>query len=332
MEAVVAVDDTAVEIVQVTGGKTTTIQLHHRAQIGRDNGQRGQHHPFRAVAALTEVLHHPQALGGLLAALFAAGRADLFAQFLGHLVQVDLGDNVTHRFGAHAGGKDIAPAVGQFTVAIFGEQLALFQRLQVIEIALHLVADLLLSTINFLAVLVDLRAQLAAGMVAEGGDFVTDIELLIIRFTLQGVELVLHGVVDQHVMVGRNHLALLDHNVIRPGEALVFGRPLADAVLEPSLQRLRFGNGLGSRLVDALVERCDFLLFLGVQLSQASLKLAFQRGDLAFIFAFDAAQAHGQFTLVALNGAAARVFVDVGNNKLGKIKHALQVARADIQE
>ena len=37
VQAIVAVDHTAIEIVEIAGGKTTTIKLHHRAQVGRDH-------------------------------------------------------------------------------------------------------------------------------------------------------------------------------------------------------------------------------------------------------------------------------------------------------
>ena len=37
LEAVVAVDDAAVEVVEVGSGETASVQLHHRAQVGRDD-------------------------------------------------------------------------------------------------------------------------------------------------------------------------------------------------------------------------------------------------------------------------------------------------------
>src|SRR3989337_2221296 len=48
LQAVVAVDDPAVEVVQVAGGEAAAVQLHHRAQGGRDDRQgRGRHPPRR---------------------------------------------------------------------------------------------------------------------------------------------------------------------------------------------------------------------------------------------------------------------------------------------
>ena len=246
VEAVVAVDHAAIEIVQIAGRKTATIKLHHGAQIRRDDRQRSEHHPLRAVATLAEVFDNAQTLGCLLAALLAARGADFFAQLFGHLIEVDFGHNITDRFGAHTGCKDIPPAVGQLAIAIFGQQLALFQRFEIVQIAFHLVANLLLAPVDFLAIVIDLCTQLTARVIAEGRNLVTNVKLLVVRLILQGVELILHGIVDQHVMISRDHLALLDDNVFRPRQALVFTRLLANAILEPSLEGLGFGNGLRS--------------------------------------------------------------------------------------
>src|SRR5690606_41631041 len=40
LEPVVAVDHPSVEIVEVRSGETATVQLHHRAQVGRDHRDR----------------------------------------------------------------------------------------------------------------------------------------------------------------------------------------------------------------------------------------------------------------------------------------------------
>ena len=50
LQAVVAVDDAAIEIVEIGSGEASTVQLHHRAQVGRDHREHGQDHPLGAVA------------------------------------------------------------------------------------------------------------------------------------------------------------------------------------------------------------------------------------------------------------------------------------------
>src|SRR3990170_1550973 len=79
LQAIVAVDDAPVQVVQVAGGEAAAVQLDHGAQVRRQGGQHGEDHPLRLVAALAEGLHHPQPLGGLLATL-AAGGMDLLVE------------------------------------------------------------------------------------------------------------------------------------------------------------------------------------------------------------------------------------------------------------
>ena len=78
-QTVVAVDDAAVEVVEVRGGETAAVELHHGAQVGRNDRQHGEHHPLRLAVALTEILGHLQALDEL-ALLLARALGYLLAQ------------------------------------------------------------------------------------------------------------------------------------------------------------------------------------------------------------------------------------------------------------
>ena len=90
LQAVIAVDDPAIQVIEVAGGKASAVQLYHGANIGRDDGQHVQNHPFRLVAALAEGLHHIQPLeelrlllaGGLLQLLLDLHRKRLDIQLL----------------------------------------------------------------------------------------------------------------------------------------------------------------------------------------------------------------------------------------------------------
>ena len=66
LEAVVAVDDPAIEIVEVRGGEAAAIQRHQRAQFRRDHRADRHHHPFRAVAGFEERLDDLEPLDDLL--------------------------------------------------------------------------------------------------------------------------------------------------------------------------------------------------------------------------------------------------------------------------
>ena len=49
LQPVVAVDHPAVEVVEVRRGEAATVELHHRAQVGRDHRHRVEHHAHRGV-------------------------------------------------------------------------------------------------------------------------------------------------------------------------------------------------------------------------------------------------------------------------------------------
>ena len=121
-EAVVAVDHAPVEVVQVGGREAAAVELHHRAQVGRNDRQRGEDHPLRARAALAERLDHAQPLDRLLAAL-ARRLAHLHVERLRQLVEVDLLDDLLDRLGAHAGVEHAAVHLGEVPVLALGQDL-----------------------------------------------------------------------------------------------------------------------------------------------------------------------------------------------------------------
>ena len=101
LQAVVAVDHTAVQVVQVGGREAATVQLHHRTQVRRDDRHAVEHHALGAVAGLQERGDDLEALErtGLLLAL--AGADDL-AEALGLLVEVEGLQALLQRRGTHA--------------------------------------------------------------------------------------------------------------------------------------------------------------------------------------------------------------------------------------
>jgi hypothetical protein len=73
LEPVVAVDDAAIQVVQVGGREAAAVELDHRPQVRRDHREDGQDHPVRPGAGPTEGLDQAEALDRLLAALAGAG-------------------------------------------------------------------------------------------------------------------------------------------------------------------------------------------------------------------------------------------------------------------
>ena len=129
LEAVVAVDDAAIQVVQVGGREAAAIQRHQRAQFRRDHRHDLQDHPFRAIAGIDEGFDHLQALDQLLL-LFAAGDfGHVAADFVAQLFQVDGGQQLADGFGADLGGEAvIAVFVLGLVELVFRQELALLER------------------------------------------------------------------------------------------------------------------------------------------------------------------------------------------------------------
>ena len=82
LQPVVAVDDAAVEVVEVGGREAAAVERHQRAQFRRDHRHDFQDHPFRAGAGFDEGLDQLQPLDQLLALGLGVGVAQLIAQRL----------------------------------------------------------------------------------------------------------------------------------------------------------------------------------------------------------------------------------------------------------
>ncbi len=136
LQAVVAVDDTAVQVVQVGGREAATVQLHHRTQVRRDDRDAVQDHALGAVGGLEERGDDLQPLQGTGLLLALAGADDL-AEPLGLLVEVEGLQALLERRGTHRAVEVGAEAVAQLAV----EQLVALEvlDLEVLEPGPHLV-------------------------------------------------------------------------------------------------------------------------------------------------------------------------------------------------
>ena len=217
LEAVVAVDDAAVQVVQVAGGEAATVELHHRAQLRRDDRDRLEHHPLGAVGAAAERGGHLEALQGARLAL-ALGGLDGLAQRLGLGVEVDLAEQLADRRGAHAALEEVGEAVGRAEpLAHLAEQLLVrldLARLEVLEGepgAGEAVDRLLRVALDVLQRDVGLLAEVGLGLLAVG------VGQLAARLG---------------VLVGAVALEVVDPVVVLVGEArgLALAQPLHPAV------------------------------------------------------------------------------------------------------
>jgi hypothetical protein len=107
LEAVVAVDHAAVEVVEVARGEAAAVEGHERAQVGRQHGDDREHHPLGPVARLAEGLDHLQALGVLLPLGVRGGRAHVRAEILGEAGDVHLLEQLQHGVAAHLGHEGV---------------------------------------------------------------------------------------------------------------------------------------------------------------------------------------------------------------------------------
>ena len=100
LQAVVAVDHAAVEVVQVAGREPAAVELDHRAELRRDHRNRLEDHPLGLVLGLDERLADLQALDRALLLLPLRG-ADDVAQRARLLLQVEVAKQVADRLSAH---------------------------------------------------------------------------------------------------------------------------------------------------------------------------------------------------------------------------------------
>nr|AHE14899.1 hypothetical protein asmbl_7 [uncultured bacterium] len=150
LEPVVPVDHAPVQVVHVAGGEAATVELHHRAQVRRDDRDAVQHHAHGRVLGLLERRDDLQPLERPQLPL-ALAAADRLAQRDGLGVQVEVGEQLLQRRGAHAALEVLTEAVAQLAVEpLVGDELLDLQLAEGVEHLLEAV-DLPLGAVTQLA-------------------------------------------------------------------------------------------------------------------------------------------------------------------------------------
>ncbi len=122
LEPVVPVDHAAVEVIHVRGREPATVELHHRAQVRRDDRDAIEDHAHRGVAGVEERRHDLEPLE-CAQLLLALARSDGLAQALSLGVEVEVFQQLLQRAGTHATGEVLTEAVVQLPVeALVGDQ------------------------------------------------------------------------------------------------------------------------------------------------------------------------------------------------------------------
>jgi len=121
LQAVVAVDDPAIQVVQVGRGEAAAIQRHQ-------HGQHFQDHPVGLDAGFLEALQHLQALGDLLDLGIRAGGLEVGAQRLDLAVDVDRAQQFAHGLGTHHRPEIVAVLFGLGQEVVFRHDLGALER------------------------------------------------------------------------------------------------------------------------------------------------------------------------------------------------------------
>ena len=138
-QAVVSVDDAAVQVVQIGRGEAAAVEGDHRAQVRRNHRQGLEHHPPRLELVDVERLHQLQAAHQAVA---LGGRGVLHVLLdLGHGgLEIHAAEHLLHGLGADAGLEDVAVLERPVMERLLGDDL---QRLELLQLLLHHVEVLL---------------------------------------------------------------------------------------------------------------------------------------------------------------------------------------------
>ena len=337
LEAVVAVDDAPVEVVQVGGREAAAVELDHRAQVGRDDRQDGQDHPLGAIAGPAERLDQAEPLDGLLAALPGA-RPDLRVEGARELLEVHPDDDVADGLGAHPGPEDAAGAGTGAVLLVELAELHLADRHQGLE-RLDLVAgaaELLLLALGLGGELLALGAQRLVHRGPEVVDLLLGAALLVEGALLGGLRDPVGLGGDDLLEPGERGLAALvargDDDLARGDErdrllgdrgaqgrqgGLDLLRPRGRLVRVPRAGRLELGPG----------RRED-----GPELVGLALDVGLERGlELDQPLAAGTAAALG-LLVERLQGALTGLLVHVGDDVQGEVEDPLEVAGGDVEQ
>ncbi len=166
-EAVVAVDDAAVQVVEVGCGETAAVQRHHRTKVRRDDRQRGHDHPFGRNGVGLEGVQQLDAAHQLVVLGALRLLVDRLGKVLHGLVEVDLSEQFANGLGTDARLEEVAVLERPLLVGVFRDDLerlellefllddgeVLVQILELLSLAVERVGDLLLAVGVVLGVL-----------------------------------------------------------------------------------------------------------------------------------------------------------------------------------
>src|SRR5688572_18553239 len=128
LQTVVAVDDAAVQVVEVRRGEVAALQQHERAQVRRDHGDHVHDHPLGLVLRTADRLDQLQPLREILDLLLRVGLLDVAADLVLLEVEVEQPEELLDGLSAHLAFEFLAVLLVCGAVLVFGQELLLLQR------------------------------------------------------------------------------------------------------------------------------------------------------------------------------------------------------------
>ena len=126
LQTIISVDDPPVQIIQIRGGETSSVQLHHRPDIRRNHRDYIHDHPIGHVPGLPESFYYLQPLNNT--STFLAGRIlQPSPQFLGFLVQFNGLQQLFDGFRSHSNTEFISVGLSGILVFFFRQDLLVIQ-------------------------------------------------------------------------------------------------------------------------------------------------------------------------------------------------------------
>ena len=205
LETVVPVDHPAVEIVQVGGGESATVELDHRAKIGWDDRDGLEDHVLGAVLAFPERLDDLHALGGTLASLLRSP-VEVGIETLHLRVEVEIEKQRLHGLGAHTALVIVGVAEIDLTPELLGlDELLRTELAESVERFLDQLDFSVGPLLAFLYLLVDFLAT-SVDLLSLGAAFFHTLELVfeglethlvpLLEFCLDDLDLLTHGLFE----------------------------------------------------------------------------------------------------------------------------------------
>ena len=128
LQAVVAVDQTTVKVVEITGRKVSALQKNERTKVGRNHRNRFENHPLRLVAGFDHRTDNSESANQTGLLLLGTGGLVLFLQLIEKSWEIEIANHGANRFRPHVGLELISVLLAGEAVLFLIQKLLLLER------------------------------------------------------------------------------------------------------------------------------------------------------------------------------------------------------------